>query len=213
MGFSGKPLLRGHFHLAAFFISLGACALLIAHARFNLNLMAAVIYSFSLIGMFGVSALYHRPNWGDVGRQWMKRVDHSAIFILIAGTGTPICLLALPYQHGVLLFATIWLAALCGVLKSLFWVNSPKLISAVVYIGVGWIYFYYAGAIAMAVGPTNFILLMAGGVIYTLGALVYAFKRPDPSPQYFGYHEIFHVLVIVAATLHFIVIDQLVRRV
>lgn len=209
--FSGKPLLRGHFHLAAFFVAIGACSMLVARTHANRNLIAAIIYSLSLVGMFGVSALYHRPKWGDTARQWMKRLDHSAIYVLIAGTGTPICLLALPFSIGVMLFATIWFAAACGVLKSLFWTHSPKMVSAILYVGVGWIYVYYARSIALAVGTRSFVLLVLGGLIYTAGAVIYALKRPNPSPTYFGYHEIFHVLVIIAAAMHFMVIDSLVR--
>src|ERR1019366_4572289 len=118
-----KPLLRGHFHQAAFFFAFGACAMLVAQVHTVHVLIPTLIYSLSLIGMFGISALYHRPRWGERGRTWMKRIDHSAIFVLIAGTGTPLCLLALPGDGGLKLLITMWVAAGFGIVKSLFWVH------------------------------------------------------------------------------------------
>ena len=206
-----KPLLRGHFHQAAFFFALGACAMLIAGSRDVTTLIATVVYSLGLVTLFGVSALYHRPQWAPGPRTWMKRLDHAAIFVMIAGTGTPICLLALSQSSGYQFLVILWSAAALGVVQSLFWVKAPKWLSAILYVGMGWLAVPYISEMKAALGLNSVILLLAGGVAYTIGALVYALKRPNPWPRVFGYHEIFHVIVIVAAVLHFLVIAQLVR--
>lgn len=206
-----KPLLRGHFHQAAFFVSLGACGMLIASAMNNQALLASIIYSLSLIMLFGVSALYHRPQWNPQQRTWMRRLDHAAIFILIAGTGTPICLLAIPAESGFKLLAAFWLAAAFGFLQSLFWIKAPKWLSAILYIAMGWIALPYIPEIRASLGSLNAIYLISGGALYTIGAIIYASKRPNPSPKYFGYHEIFHLLVIFGAFFHFLVVRALMN--
>lgn len=205
-----KPLLRGHLHQAAFFFALGACAMLIALSQNVVTLVATVIYSLSQAGLFGISALYHRPNWGPSGRMRMRRLDHSAIFVSIAGTCTPICMLAIPGTGGMKLLAIVWAAAALGIIQSLFWVKAPKWLAAILYVGMGWLAFPYLPEINTALGMTSVVLLLAGGVIYTLGAVVYAMRKPNPSPIYFGYHEIFHLLVIIAAICHFNVIARIV---
>lgn len=207
-----KPLLRGHFHQAAFFFALGACAMLIAASHDVTAVIANIIYSLSLAGLFGISALYHRPQWQPEARMWMRRLDHAAIFILIAGTGTPIALLAIPGESGNRFLTIIWIAAAIGVIQSLFWVKAPKWLAAILYIIMGWLAVPYMSEIKNALGQGSVTALLIGGVIYTLGALVYAFKRPNPAPRVFGYHEIFHLLVIVAAAFHFVVIAGLVMR-
>lgn len=204
---TGKPLLRGHFHQAAFFTACGACLLLIAKSQTNLSLIAAIIYSFSLIFLLGTSALYHRINWQPQARQMMKRLDHSAIYILIAGTFTPVCLLALGDESGRQLLITIWSIAVLGVIQSLFFVNAPKWLSAILYVVAGYMILPYVGELKDKV---NLTLLIGGGVIYTLGAVTYALKRPNFRPMIFGYHEVFHVLVIVGAAFHFVLVYHLI---
>lgn len=184
--------------------------MLIAGSRDTTTLMATVVYSLGLVILFGVSALYHRPQWKPEARAWMRRLDHAAIFVMIAGTGTPICLLALTGESGIKLLTIFWMAAALGVIQSLFWVNAPKWLSAILYIAMGWLAFPYLSEMKAALGLGSVILLLVGGVTYTVGALVYAFKWPNPWPRVFGYHEIFHVIVIVAAVLHFLVIMPLV---
>lgn len=205
-----KPLLRGHFHQAAFFIALGACAMLLARTPLH-SLGVALIYSLSLICMFGISALYHRPNWKPQARAMMKRFDHAAIFVLIAGTATPICWLALSDRVGSRLLAMIWTIAAIGIFQAVFWTRAPKWISIGLYMFCGWIAAPYIPEIAAALGETNLWLLLIGGLIYSVGAFIYALKRPDPIPRILGYHEIFHALVILAAILHFVVIMRLVN--
>jgi hemolysin III len=205
---STKPLWRGQFHQAAFFFSLGACALLILRSQNIISFIATLVYSLSLCGLFGISALYHRVQWSAKNRVWLRRLDHAAIFILIAGTATPICLLALPIE-GAKVLTMIWLAAGLGVLQSLFWVTAPKWLAAILYVVVGWLAVPYLPEFHTALGSAKVFMLLLGGVLYTLGALVYAFKYPNPWPKYFGYHEIFHLLVIGAAFFHFVVVYQL----
>ncbi len=205
-----KPLLRGHFHQEAFFFALGACVLLLVLSTKSGTLLGAAIYSFSLCGMFGISALYHRPNWTENARMWMRRLDHSAIFLLIAGTGTPLCLIAIPNNGGSDLLKIIWVAGTLGIAQSLFWVSAPKWLAAGLYLLMGWLAIPYFPELSRALGDTRVGLILAGGIIYSVGALVYAIKKPNPLPKYFGYHEIFHLLVILAAALHFYVIASLV---
>jgi hemolysin III len=174
-------------------------------------LVPTVIYCCSLIGMFGVSALYHRPSWNAYQRTIMKRIDHSAIFILIAGSGTPIYALALDNTSGFRLFTVMWVAAVLGVAKCLFWVNSPKCLSAILYVAMGWLALTYISEIHAALGPVGFTCLVTGGVVYSVGAVVYALKKPNPYPAVFGYHEIFHTLVIIAAIFHFAAILPLIK--
>lgn len=206
-----KPILRGHFHQAAFFIALGACSMLMTQSQSLEAFIATLVYSISLCGLFGISALYHRPNWEMAARTWMRRLDHSAIFVLIAGTSTPLCLLAIPNDGGMQLLKIIWLSASIGVVQSLFWVKAPKWLAAILYVTMGWLAFPYMPELTRVLGGFRVNLILIGGIIYTLGAVVYALKKPNPSPKYFGYHEIFHLLTIIAAAFHFVVIASLLK--
>jgi hemolysin III len=204
-----KPLLRGHFHQAAFFIALGASAMLIEKTETPRELGAIVTYCVCLCAMLGVSALYHRPQWGTTARMWMKRLDHAAIFLSIAGTGTPICMLGLQEPAASKMLLIFWGAAAVGILQSLFWVRAPKAVSAILYVGMGWLAVPYLGELKQALGETGLVLLLAGGVVYTIGAVIYALKKPDLWPRIFGYHELFHVLVVIAAAIHFMAINHI----
>lgn len=206
-----KPLLRGHLHQAAFFIYFGACALLIAQTKTSLTLICSLVFSFGLLTLFGVSALYHRPTWEPKGRSVMKRLDHSAIFLLIAGTFTPVCLLALPPDEGAKLLTVVWVAAVAGIAQAVFWTTAPKWFTASFYIAVGWLIAPYWNELSYSLGTTHLYMLAAGGIAYTLGAVFYATKRPKLMPEIFGYHELFHALTIVGATLHFVVVYSLVK--
>lgn len=206
-----KPLLRGHSHQAAFFFALGICLMLISRASNTKTVIAAIIYSLSLIGLFGISALYHRPTWKPKQRMLMRRLDHAAIYVLIAGTSTPICLLALAPDTGFKLLELLWGAALFGIFQSLIWVNGPKWISSVLYVIAGSLILPFMGELQRALSEHQIQLIIAGGILYIAGALIYALKRPNPSPKYFGYHEIFHLLVIAGAALHFLAVNVLIR--
>lgn len=206
-----KPLLRGYLHQEAFYVTLGASALLVAKSSNPTALVASIVYSLGLLLLFGISAIYHRPHWDEKPRALLKRLDHSAIFILIAATFTPICLLTLKEDDGRQLLIVIWIAALVGILQSVFWVKAPKAVTAIFYVIMGWFALPYAGALYESLGETNLILIVAGGVVYTVGAIFYALKKPMIVPAIFGYHELFHLFTIVGATLHFIVIYQLIH--
>lgn len=206
-----KPFLRGRFHEAAGFVSLGAGIMLVAQCEDTLSRIAAIVYSLSLISLFAISGLYHRIQWSPKARQWMRRLDHAAIFGLIAGTMTAVFLLALPREQSVKPLILIWVISLVGMIQVLFWISAPKWVATIMYIGAGWMALPYLREIGRTIGAFGSALLVTGGVIYTLGALVYALKRPNPFPKIFGYHEIFHICVILAAVAHFAVIQQLVH--
>src|SRR5919106_2402142 len=199
-----KPRLRGVSHQWAFFASLVAGAALILAAPTTRATIAAGIYAVSLSALLGVSALYHRVNWvRPAVRRWMRRLDHSMIFLLIAGTTTPFCLLMLTGTLAEALLIAVWAGAAAGIVVELIWVEAPKWVSVIVYLSVGWIGAIGYPAIIVTAGIGAGILIALGAALYTAGAVVYARQRPDPRPATFGYHEIFHVLVIAAAIAHF----------
>lgn len=199
-----KPRLRGVFHQWAFFASLLAGGLLVWFASGGEARLAAGIYALSLSALLGTSAVYHRVNWKrPSSRLWMRRLDHSMIFLLIAGTLTPFALLVMdgPFATAVLIAA--WGAAAAGIVVELIWVEAPKWLSVGVYIAVGWVGALGFPTILVEAGLGAGILIAVGGVMYMAGGIIYARQSPDPSPAVFGYHEIFHVLVVAAAAAHF----------
>jgi len=205
-----KPLLRGVSHELAAALALVAWVTLAITAAPGRARLAANVYGASLLTLFLVSALYHRPTWAPRARLFMRRLDHSAIFFLIAGTYTPVCLL-LPDRTGTTLLAVVWAGAAAGVLQSILWVRAPKPLVAAVYVLLGWVIVPVVPALGAALGAGSIVLLGAGGAAYTLGAVVYAVRRPDPFPRVFGYHEVFHALVVVAAACHFGVVVAALR--
>lgn len=207
---AGKPRFRGYFHQQAFFVALGACTLLIAKSTNSHTLVAAWVYSLGLLFLLGCSATYHRFNWRPKARVFLQRFDHSAIFLFIACTVTPIALLALPELQGKYLLLTIWTAAILGTIQSIFWVSAPKWVMAGLCMGMGWLSFPYFSAFKDSLTSGQLSLLIAGGIVYSVGAIFYATKSPKLWPQYFGYHELFHLCTVVAACLHFGVIYRLI---
>jgi hemolysin III len=201
-----KPRLRGVSHAYAFFVSLVAGVALVAAASGARAVVAASVYAVSLSTLFAVSALYHVVTWSVAGRRRMRRLDHSTIFLLIAGTYTPFGLLVLPDRLGTIVLAVVWSGALLGVVLNLFWITAPKWFSAIVYVSLGWVAVAALPALVSRLGATATGLLVLGGVLYSAGAVVYALRRPDPVPAVFGYHEVFHALVIAAAIAHYIVV-------
>lgn len=199
-----KPLLRGVSHEIAAVVALAASVALVAAAAPGRARLAAGIYGASLVALFTISALYHRPTWSPRQRLFWRRLDHAAIFLLIAGTYTPLCLL-LGGTAGFTELAVVWGGAALGVGQSVFWPTAPKPLIAAVYVALGWVVVPVTPALSRTLGAPALALLLAGGVAYTVGAVVYAVRRPDPFPRVFGYHEIFHALVVVAAALHFVV--------
>jgi hemolysin III len=199
-----KPRLRGVSHEYAFFVSLVLGAALIVAAEDTRATVAVGIYAASLSALFGVSALYHRVTWRRPGlRLWMRRLDHTMIFVLIAGTVTPFALLVLDGAFASALLVAVWGGAIAGIVVELIWIDAPKSVTAAVYVAVGMIGVVAYPEIVIRAGIGAGALIAAGGALYIAGAVIYAAQRPDPVPAVFGYHEIFHVLVIAAAAAHF----------
>ena len=202
-----KPRLRGVSHQWAFFVSVALGAALVIVAPPGQPRLAAAIYALTVAALFGTSALYHRITWASqAARRWMRRLDHSMIFCLIAGTYTPFALLVLEGDLATVILIVVWAGALAGVLMKLVWIDAPKALVAVTYIMLGWVAVAAFPAMIERLGVTASALVAVGGLLYTLGALVYAFQRPNPAPSVFGYHEVFHALVILAAALQYAVI-------
>ncbi len=205
-----KPRLRGVFHEIAAYLSLPVVIGLVAMARGRIAVAGAATYGATLFLAFAVSAVYHRPHWRPRPRSILGRVDQATIFLLIAGTYTPFCLL-LGRGRGWFLLAVVWAATAAGVVLALLWDQAPKRTMAAIYVVLGWFVLPVLPALRAAVHAGPFLLLMAGGALYTIGAAVYAFRRPDPFPAVFGYHEIFHVLTVVGAACHLAVVGVAIR--
>jgi len=198
-----KPRLRGVFHQYCFFISLiGGTGLVLASPTGRAQ-VASAVYAAALTGLFGSSALYHRVTWSPPARRWMRRLDHSMIFVLIAGTYTPFAVLIASGTQRLAVLAAVWGAALLGALLRLFWIDAPKWISVALAFAMGWLVIGSTPGLALQTGPAAVFLIVLGGVLYSIGALVYAFRRPNPAPAVFGYHEVFHAFVCAAAAAHF----------
>lgn len=197
-----KPLLRGVLHHATALVATPAALLLWWNASSRGAQVGAATYGLSLVALFAVSASLHRPTWGPRVRDWLGRVDHSAIFFLIAGTYTPFGLLLGP-GGGHTVLAVVWGGAALGVLLSLVWPTAPKPLMAAIFVALGWVFIPVGPTLFFALGLSKVTLLLAGGLLYTAGAVVYALRRPDPFPRVFGYHEVFHLFVVVAAGFHF----------
>jgi hemolysin III len=202
-----KPRLRGVLHQWAFFVSLVTGAVLVVVAPAGRATLAVGIYALTVAGLFGVSAVYHRVNWVSAAtRRWMRRLDHSMIFLLIAGTYTPFALLALHGALATAILVAVWGGAIAGIVLNLVWLDAPKWLTAVVYVALGWVAVIAFPALFDNLGVTPTMLVALGGVLYTIGAVVYAVRKPDPVPSVFGYHEVFHALVIAAAAVQYGVI-------
>jgi hemolysin III len=209
-----RPLLRGTLHQVAFTVALVVGALFIAFADESVRARtAASIFAGSVAAMLGASALYHRITWSPRIRPWLRRVDHAGIYLLIAGTYTPVGLLALhgDLQHVVL--AIVWTGAAAAIVLKFAWVEGPKWLAAVIGIALGWVGVVTVPQIAHSAGVAAVVLLAVGGLAYTVGALVYAFRRPDPAPRIFGYHEVFHALTLVAVACQYVAIAFFVVKV
>jgi hemolysin III len=199
-----KPRLRGVSHEWAFFISLLLGAALIVAAQTPQATLAVAIYAVSLSALLGTSALYHRVDWKRPEvRRWMRRLDHSMIFFLIAGTYTPFALLVLEGPLADAILVVVWIGAFAGAVVETVWIDHPKWVAALIYMSLGWVAVAAFPQLWVDMGVTGTLLVAAGGLLYTAGAIVYATQRPNPNPRVFGYHEIFHALVILAAATHF----------
>jgi hemolysin III len=202
-----KPRLRGVFHQYAFFVSLGSGLLLVLLAPTTRATVAVAVYAVSVSALFGVSARYHRVTWTGPARRRMRRLDHSMIFLLIAGTYTPVGLLVLEGTLATAVLAVVWVGAGAGVVLELAWPGAPRWLGGVVYLALGWVAVVAMPQLVAHLGVVGGLLIVAGGLVYSAGAAVYARRRPDPVPAVFGYHEVFHLLVIAGVAAHFLAIS------
>jgi hemolysin III len=194
-------------HQWSFFVALAAGGALVAWAPAGRATAACAVYVAALAGLLGTSALYHRVTWRRPRvRAWVRRLDHSMIFVLIAGTYTPFAALVLDEPLRVVVLGGVWGGAAAGIVLALLWIEAPKWLTAGAYVALGWFALIALPQIAQRAGAGALALLIAGGIFYTVGAVVYARRRPDPRPATFGYHEVFHVLVVVAALAHFVAV-------
>ena len=200
-----KPKLRGVFHELGFYASIGTGVVLVLTAEPGKARVSAVIFASCLALCFGASAFYHRPTWKPSVRAWLARLDHAGVYLLIAGTYAPFGLIVMSKGWAVPVLAVVWSGALVGILVKLFWFRAPKALSAAIGLALGWV-----GAAAFSqllkLPTGGLVLVVAGGVLYTAGAIVYARRRPNPVPGVFGYHELFHVLTVAAAACQYVAI-------
>jgi hemolysin III len=208
---TARPRLRGISHRIAFYVTLVAGAVLIKAADDRRTITAIAIYVGFLAGMFGVSATLHRSDWGPRAFGWLRRADHAMIFACIAGTYTPLCVLGIDSPSGTRLLVLAWSGAALGILRAMLWPHAPRLVSSGLYVAVGWVMIAYFPEIHAALDPVAFALVMAGGAWFTVGAMVYLFRWPDPWPRVFGYHEVFHLMIIIGCVCHFVAITRVAR--
>lgn len=201
-----RPRFRGVIHQYAFFAAVLAGVVLLLNARDTRATVAAGVYGASLAALFGVSALYHRVTWSAAARRWVGRLDHAMIACLIAGTFTPLGLLVLADTPAVVLLPAVWIGALAGIALHALWVDVPKWASAIVYVALGWMGVLAFPHLVNRLGWLPTMLFAFGGALYSAGAAVYALRRPNPAPAVFGYHEVFHALVVAAAGTHYAVV-------
>ncbi|GAA2185207.1 PAQR family membrane homeostasis protein TrhA [Micromonospora lupini] len=205
----GKPRMRGWLHTYAFFVAVVCGIVLCSIAATRPGwapLVSCVIYSLTVCGLFGTSALYHRRVWSERGYQVMRRMDHCMIFVFIAGTYTPLCVMLLSTRQATLMLALVWGGALAGVALKVIWPHAPRWVSAPLYLALGWVAVAMLPQILHGGGVTALVLLIVGGAIYSVGAVFYALRRPNPWPTVFGHHEFFHACTLLAALCHHIAI-------
>jgi hemolysin III len=200
------PGLRGVSHAWAFWCALVAGSGLALYAPSGPARVAALVYGAGLCALFAASGLYHRWRWNPRWRPLLRRIDHSTIYIFIAASYTPVALLVLSGTVQVVVLASVWAGALAGVALSVAWITAPRVLVAASYLALGWVAVVAMPQMADQLGVTPFVLFAAGGLIYSVGAGVYALRRPNPWPRVFGFHEVFHALVILAAVTHFVAI-------
>ena len=200
------PRLRGVLHAWSFWVALAICAGLVMLADGATARIAAAIYGLGMCALFGASGLYHRWRWDARWRPLLRRADHGAIFVFIAASYTPVALLALSGTTRVVVLATVWAGALAGVCLSVAWITAPRALNVVCYLALGWTVVVALPQLVRALPVAPLVLLGVGGLLYTLGALVYAARRPDPWPRVFGFHEVFHAFVVAAVVAHLVAV-------
>ena len=199
-----KPRLRGWLHAATFPVAVVSGTVLIALSPTPTARLGAAVFTTSAALLFGVSAVYHRGHWSPRSSAFLRRLDHSSIFLLIAGTYTPFSLLLLEGTDRVALLALVWTGAVAGVLFRVLWVDAPRRLYLPLYIGLGWAAVFWLGDFARTAQATVLVMIVLGGALYSLGGLVYGLRRPDPAPAWFGFHEVFHTFTVAAFAAHYI---------
>ncbi|WP_137119855.1 PAQR family membrane homeostasis protein TrhA [Segeticoccus rhizosphaerae] len=203
-----KPRLRGWIHAGTFPLALAAGIVLVCLAPTTKSRIAAAVFGLTAAMLFGTSAVYHRGTWSPRLQGLLKRLDHSNIFLIIAGTYTPFALLLLPAHDAKELLLIVWSGAVAGVLFRVFWVGAPRWLYTPIYVALGWVAIFYFGPFLQHGGVALVTLIAVGGFLYTLGAIVYGTKKPDPSPRWFGFHEIFHAFTVAAFAAHYIAVSM-----
>ena len=205
-----RPRLRGWLHVWAFGISIVAGIVLVSVTGATRGAEAALatsVYALTVSLLFGTSAVYHRVNWSTPARHALvARLEHSMIFLFIAGSYTPFALLAMPEGTGRTVLAVVWAGAVAGVLLKTSWITAPRWLSVLLYIGLGWVAVVVFPDLVRYGGVAAVVLIGAGGIVYTIGGIVYGLQRPDPRPLVFGFHEVFHLCTVVAATCHMVAV-------
>lgn len=193
-----RPKLRGWLHAGAVPVVAAAVAVLVAVAPAGADRLACAVYAFTAVLLFSVSAAYHRGRWSPRTKLALKRFDHANIFLIIAGTYTPFAVMLLPSRACTVLLVVVWAGALAGVTFRVAWPGAPRWLVVPAYVALGWVAVWYMPAMLRTGGVAVVVLMCAGGLLYTLGGIVYGTKRPDPDPAWFGFHEVFHALVLAA---------------
>jgi hemolysin III len=191
-------------------ISVIAGIVLVMQAETPEAQISAAIFAATAALLFGTSALFHRGSWSPRVRGLLRRMDHSNIYLIIAGTYTPFAVLSLPPGKGQTLLLIVWVGALAGVIFRVVWIGAPRWLYTSVYVGIGWVAIFFLPALIAGAGVTAVLLIAVGGVLYSAGAVVYGLKRPDPWPRWFGFHEVFHSLTIAAFTVHYVAVSIVV---
>lgn len=204
-----KPIFRGRLHQVAFFLAIPAGFVLIFRASNATSRASAIVYAVSLVALFGASAMYHRGNWSPAVLPRLRRLDHSMIFVLIAGTYTPFCLLALPSPWSWIFLGIAWTGAIGGITLKLLQIDGFKRTSGALYIALGWVVIFASPLMISRLSGPVMALLAAGGILYTVGAVVLARNRPNPSPRWFGYHEVWHSFTVAAGVCHYVAVTLL----
>jgi hemolysin III len=207
-----KPRLRGWLHLVTSPIALVSGLVLIILAPTGPATVAAAAYAVTAVALFTTSAIYHRGHWSPSTERWLQRVDHANIFLLIAGTYTPFAVLALTGDVRVAVLAAVWALAVLGAVFRIVWVGAPRWLYVPLYIALGWAAGFVVPQLLHGVGATAFVLVTVGGCCYTIGGVVYALRRPDPSPRWFGFHEVFHALTIVGFVCQYVAASFVIYR-
>lgn len=206
-----KPLLRGWLHLICFFLAIPAAVIVIALATSSTGRIGASVYAVGLVALFGVSGLYHRRRWSPMARLRMQRLDHATIFVMIAGSYTPLCLVALRGWVAPTMLVVAWGGAALGAVLSFRGGRVSRIVRSILYIALGWVSVVAAPQLLRHLSPTELVLLAIGGVLFTVGAIFLATHWPDPLPHVFGYHEVWHAFVVAAVACHFAVIASVVN--